>query len=48
MYVTAFSREPTARELECALDFVDGETDVDRWSAFAHALINTKEFIFLR
>ena len=48
MYVTAFSREPTARELECALDFVDGETDVDRWSAFAPALINTKEFIFLR
>ena len=48
MYAAAFAREPNAPELEFALEFVDGETDVDRWSAFAHALINTKEFIFLR
>jgi len=48
MYLAAFSRAPSAAELEFALEFVDGENGVDRWSAFAHALINTKEFIFLR
>ncbi len=48
MYVTAFCREPSDAELEFALEFVGEETDVQRWAAFAHALINTKEFIFLR
>ncbi len=48
MYVAAFARQPTDGELELAMEFVGDETDIDRWSAFAHALINTKEFIFLR
>ena len=48
MYVTAFARQPTDGELDTALNFVGDEADIDRWSAFAHALINTKEFIFLR
>ena len=47
-YVTAFARQPTDGELDTALNFVGDEADIDRWSAFAHALINTKEFIFLR
>jgi len=42
MYLAAFSREPSEAELEFALEFAlesdNGETDVDRWSAFAHAL----------
>ena len=48
MYVAAFAREPSESELEFALKFVEGDSNVVRWSAFAHALINTKEFIFLR
>ena len=48
MYLAAFAREPTEREIEIALKFVGDDEDLDRWSDFAHALINTKEFIFLR
>ncbi|WP_145415800.1 PSD1 and planctomycete cytochrome C domain-containing protein [Planctomycetes bacterium K23_9] len=48
MYLTAFARQPTVSELDVAMEFVGQESSVKRWSAFAHALINTKEFIFLR
>lgn len=48
MYVTAFARKPTEAELEFAFEFVGQRSDPKRWSALAHALINTKEFIFLR
>jgi len=48
MYITAFARDPSDAEREFALEFIDDSEDTGRWSAFAHALINTKEFIFLR
>lgn len=56
MYRTAFARGPGASELMAALEYlgVDGaaefesEDHASRWADLAHALINTKEFIFLR
>lgn len=54
MYQSAFARQPTVRESELALQFLgtaDVSTthdDVAKWADLAHALINTKEFIFLR
>lgn len=55
MYESAFARRPTEAETRIAMQFL-GSTPVDsvqsgssmeRWSHFAHALLNTKEFIFL-
>lgn len=56
MYQTAFARQPTPKEEAIAFAYVknpvtDGdanEDDLQLWSDFAHALMNTKEFIFLR
>jgi hypothetical protein len=60
MYQSAFARMPTADEVGEVLKFVDrqGEelgveaekrlTDVRAWTEVAHALINTKEFIFVQ
>ena len=56
MYETAFARQPTPQELATAKQFLtDRATNsgveqhsLDLWADFAHALINTKEFIFLR
>lgn len=56
LYTTAFARQPTEKELSVATEFVNSQAnersvamdDVGLWSDFAHALINTKEFIFLR
>ncbi len=56
MYATAFSRRPTTQEMETALAYrteMLSEADkkpneIEFWNDFAHALINTKEFIFLR
>ncbi len=56
MYESAFTRRPTTQEMETASTFLtsasnetdDKPSDIDLWSDFAHALINTKEFIFLR
>ena len=48
MYESAFGRPPTRTELELSSKFVDGSSEVETWAHFAHALINTKEFIFLR
>ncbi|QEF98115.1 Planctomycete cytochrome C [Stieleria maiorica] len=56
MYQSAFARQPTDQELAVADAFFKtqqdarkvGPDDVGLWSDFAHALINTKEFIFLR
>jgi len=55
MYRAAFTRHPTDREKKVALDFLSlnpnsnepHDIPVSRWADFAHALINTKEFIFL-
>ena len=56
MYRAAFARPPTPRELAVAVAFLTSQgsergveqNDVALWADFAHALINTKEFIFLR
>ena len=48
MYQSAFGRLPTEAELKTSLEFVEDGDDVETWTHFAHALINTKEFIFLR
>lgn len=51
-YLTAFARPPTELEVPVASRFVrDRSQNVSRlecWSDFAHALINTKEFVFVR
>jgi len=59
MYREAFARAPTAEERAAAIEFLaaqatrHGVTFVDQprheatWADFAHALINTKEFIFV-
>lgn len=48
MYQTAFGRSPTDRELKLTLAYLGKAPDAERWNHVAHALINTKEFIFLR
>ena len=48
MYESAFGRLPTENEFKVSMEFVGDSTDVKTWTDFAHALINTKEFIFLR
>ncbi|MFZ9937498.1 MAG: PSD1 and planctomycete cytochrome C domain-containing protein [Luteolibacter sp.] len=53
MYREAYSRPPTESELQSCLDFLAGG-DADRatvgdpWQRLAHALYNTKEFIYVR
>lgn len=56
MYETAFARQPTESELKHTLAFV-GQVTSDQptqessrsvWADLAHALINSKEFLFLR
>ena len=48
MYRTGVARRPTARELEAAMAFVGRANSEEAWTDLAHALINTKEFLFLR
>jgi hypothetical protein len=48
MYQTAFARPPMEHEVSIARRFLGDEPSEERWADYAHALINTKEFIFLR
>ena len=56
MYLSAFSRYPTKQETATSLAFLSSKAadsksfdfDDTYWSELAHALVNTKEFIFLR
>ena len=56
MYQTAFARQPTEQEKTIANLYLTSQATArtnepnerDLWADFAHALINTKEFIFLR
>lgn len=48
MYLTALSREPSAVELASAIDFLGLSPTIEPWTDYAHALLNTKEFIFIR
>lgn len=55
MYQSAFARPPTVAEIETARQFFSAAKSSDAtplqddelWADYAHALINTKEFIFL-
>ncbi|MEN1679592.1 MAG: PSD1 and planctomycete cytochrome C domain-containing protein [Planctomycetota bacterium] len=56
MYYAAFGRPPTTAEADAAAGFVREESsergvpadDAGVWSDLAHALVNAKEFVFLR
>jgi len=56
LYDVAFARPPQPDELSLMLEFIwqpsvsssTDAADLAIWSEVAHALINTKEFIFLR
>ncbi len=56
MYAVAFARSPTEREMRAATRFLSqqalargvGTSDATLWTDLAHALVNTKEFIFLQ
>jgi hypothetical protein len=56
MYLSGFSRQPTEQEVQSAETFLQAQAtvrsvtldDSDLWADFAHALVNTKEFIFIR
>jgi cytochrome c553 len=47
MYESAFSRPPTPQEITHGKAFVI-QDDLASWKDYAHVLINTKEFVFLR
>ena len=47
MYLEAFARAPNDSELRQAIDFLRANSG-EGWRELAHALLNTKEFIFLR
>lgn len=48
-YEIAFSRPPTAAELDTAKDFIgDATDDSHAWSLFCHGLLASNEFIYLR
>jgi hypothetical protein len=56
MYLTAFARHINPEELDLAVQFIRDQTkesgrsldDLQTWTDFAHALVNVKEFIWLR
>ncbi len=56
LYLTGFGRQPTAVETRAGMAFLDAKVaerntsteDPDLWADYAHVLVNTKEFIFLR
>ena len=56
LYLTGFGRQPTSRESQTAIAFINSKADelkvtaedTKLWADFAHVLVNTKEFIFLR
>jgi len=48
MFLQAFARQPSQKELQTALDWIQSHPDQKTaWKDFAHSLWNAKEFIFL-
>jgi ethanolamine ammonia-lyase small subunit len=49
LYRTAFGRQPTRDEVRLLLRFTQTQSaaDATAWSDVAHAIINTKEFVFI-
>ena len=57
MYLQAYARPPKKQELDLAMSFVaevatnqevDLDTDPVPWATLGHALLNTKEFLFIQ
>ncbi len=48
LYRMAFSREPLPAELAAATEFLGEKPEAKSWSDLAHALVTTKEFIFVQ
>ena len=56
MYLSGFGRQPTDQELNVATAFLRAQASQngvsteapELWAGLAHALVNTKEFIYLR
>ena len=53
MAFAALGRQPTAIEISALAEFLSGQgatgaPEVERLAALAHALVNTREFIYLR
>ncbi len=53
IYLQAFSRKPTGKEIEQISGFVDkelkaGRSEIDIWSDVCHIMFNVKEFVFIR
>ncbi len=56
MYLSGFARQPTEKEVQTAEGFLQAQATARSvtldgsglWADFAHALVNTKEFIFIR
>jgi hypothetical protein len=48
VYLSAFGRQSIDDEVKVCLEFLGEKPDEKRWADLAHAVFNTKEFIFLR
>jgi hypothetical protein len=48
LFLEAFARPPFPDELTAAHAFLNENPDAASWIALGHALVNVKEFIFLR
>jgi hypothetical protein len=51
LYRMAYARLPSMDELKIAKDFLSeagtAQSELDSWTQLAHAVLNTKEFIFI-
>jgi hypothetical protein len=48
LFLELYARPPFPDELKAAKEFLSDNPEAASWSAFGHALVNVKEFIFLR
>ena len=48
LFLELYARPPFPDELKAAKEFLSENPEAASWSAFGHALVNVKEFIFLR
>jgi hypothetical protein len=47
MYLDAFARPPSEKELRACVAYLGAMPDLRRWADLGHVLINTKEFYFV-
>lgn len=48
LYETAFSRPPTPEEAQISLEYLGNQADLAAYTDLCHALINLKEFVYIR